>query len=351
MRAGRGSTRGEPACERPELAARVCDWPELPPHERACLEAHALTCRECGAGLALVRETEAWLEQQVPSPNANLCPSAEELYDYGRAPGARPLPEVERMAVRAHLATCGECSALVETLALRPPAVLIDLPCPADRTATASAPPLPRPRARVVLLGALASIAAAAAAVAIFWPRPTAPSSTFVRFPAAELLRGEPHDALLFPRHAVLLEHARPWQPLRFELAPRERATRYRIVLRATDGGAFDVGHAVLRLESDTPELAADASFVLAPAHYTWDAWADVDGLTVELGSRDFEARADAGLCAELAACARASEPTRSESILNLLHERGLEGDARAFARTLPASPERDAYLARRPLR
>ena len=288
MRAREHSMRDEPACERPELAARLCDWPELSAHERAALEAHALACRECGAGLALMRETEAWLEEQVPAPNANLCPSAEELYDYGRGPGARPLPEVERVAVRAHLATCGECSALVETLQLRPPAPLLDLPSAAAGASTAGAPSmapvppapaLPRSPARRLGLVPLVSAAAAAAALALLWPRPAAPANTPLRFPAAPLLRGDAENALLFPRHAVLVDDRGAWQPLRFELAPRERATRYRVVLRSTDGGAFDLGREVLRLDSEGPELAASASFALAPGHYTWEAWADVDGL------------------------------------------------------------------------
>ncbi|MBM3989207.1 MAG: hypothetical protein FJ294_14770, partial [Planctomycetes bacterium] len=130
MRARRGSTRGEPACERPDLAERLPDWPDLSAAERAALEAHALACAECGTALELVRGADAWLEEQVPASSPNLCPSPEELYDYGRGPGARPLPEVERVALRAHLAECRECSGMVETLKLRPPAPLLDLPTP-----------------------------------------------------------------------------------------------------------------------------------------------------------------------------------------------------------------------------
>lgn len=347
--------RGEPACERPDLAQRLPEWPDLPAAERAALEAHALACRECGAGLALLQEADAWLEEQVPAPSVALCPSPEELYDYGRGPGARPLPEVERVALRAHLAGCRDCSALVETLASRPPAPLLDLPAaPRASQPTAPAPlpapaPAPRTSTRLRLLAPLATAAAAAIAVVFLWPR-SAPSETgALRFPSEPLLRGEEPSPLLFPRDALLLGEARPWQALRFELAPRERATRYRIVLGATDGGAFDAPREVLRLDADAPELAAPAEFVLAPGHYTWEAWAEVDGLFVELGRRDFEARREPGLLAELDRRAEASEPARSESILHLLHERGYVGDARAFARTLPASPERDAYLSRRP--
>ena len=360
MRARQGSMRGEPACERPDLAEGLPDWPDLSAPQRAALEAHALACAECGAALALVREVDAWLEEQVPASSPNLCPSPEELYDYGRGPGARPLTEVERVALRAHLAACRECSGLVETLKLRPPTPLLDLPTPsaaapeAERTSTAPAAtevhaPSRRAPLRLRLLAPLASAAAAAVVLAALWPRSSGDERPTLRFPTAPLLRGEETDALLFPRDALLLDASRTWQPLRFELAPRERATRYRIALRATDGSAFDAGREVQSIESDVPELVAQAGLELAPGHYTWEAWAQIDGLDVELGRRDFEARREPGLLAELATRDSASEPARSESILHLLHERGFVGDARAFARTLPASPERDAYLARRP--
>lgn len=349
--------RGEPACERPDLAERLPEWPDLPAAERGAVEAHALACRECGAGLALLREAEAWFEEQVPAPSAGLCPSPEELYDYGRGPGAHHLPEAERVALRAHLAACRECSSLVATLASRPPAPLLDLPVtPASHASAPTAAPerpafVARPPTRLRLLAPLAAAAAAALAVVFLWPNSTPSEAGALRFPTEPLLRGEEPSPLLFPRDALLLGEGRPWQALRFELAPRERATRYRVVLGATDGGAFDAPREVLRLDADAAELAAPSEFVLAPGHYTWEAWAEVDGLFVELGRRDFEARREPGLLAELERRATASEPARSESILHLLHERGYVGDARAFARTLPASPERDAYLSRRPSR
>ena len=44
-------------------------------------------------------------------------------------------------------------------------------------------------------------------------------------------------------------------------------------------------------------------------------------------------------------------EPIRSEHAVALLHEAGYVTDARAFATTLPASPERDRYLEQKPAR
>ncbi len=355
---------GEPACTRPDLARLLPEWPDLAAAERHALEKHTLECAPCGAGLALMREVDVWLEEPAP---AGTCPSADELYDYGRGPGAHAMGAVERTALRAHLAACPDCARLVETLADRPPAPLLDLPTPAAAPrgpaplrATTSGPSAPteRPsaparRAKPATLRLLAPIAAAAAAALIFFAlrgdSGRGPANPALRFPAAELLRGEGPSPLLYPRDAVLLGGEQPWTALRFECEPVERAELYRVVLRATDGSAFDTGREVLRVEGATPLLEPAAAFGLAPGHYTWEAWARVDGLEVELGRRDFEARREPGLVAELDLRSRADEPARSESILHLLHERGFLGDARAYARTLPPSPERDAYLARRP--
>ena len=49
----------------------------------------------------------------------------------------------------------------------------------------------------------------------------------------------------------------------------------------------------------------------------------------------------------ELLALADRAEPERSLAAVNLLHAKGFLTDARAIARSMPASPERDAYLSR----
>ncbi|MCY3000349.1 MAG: hypothetical protein NTV21_00870, partial [Planctomycetota bacterium] len=170
-----------------------------------------------------------------------------------------------------------------------------------------------------------------------------------IRFPAELVLRGADESALLFPRDVVLVGDNGTWSQLAFELAPRERASHYSIQLRRNDGSAFDGGEPLLRLEGPAPRLEATALVALEPGHYTWEAWAEVDGLSVPLGERDFEARLDPALVAELALALGTDEPLRSETVLNLLHLHGFVGDARDYARRLPASPARDAYLARKP--
>jgi hypothetical protein len=367
---------GEPRCARPDLARLLPDWPDLAAAERHALEKHTLECAPCAAGLALMREVDGWLAEPTP---AGACPSADELYDYGRGPGARPMGAVERTALRAHLAACPDCARWVDTLADRPPAPLLDLPAPAaaaphhsapartraaelpqkaQSPSAAPTPPFqtgasPARRPTPTTLRLVAPLAAAAAALLILFALrgefAGRPANSTLRFPAADLLRGEGPSPLLYPRDAVLLGSEGPWTDLRFECEPVERAELYRVVLRLTDGGAFDAGREVARAEGSAPLLAPTAKFDLAPGHYTWEAWARVDGLDVALGQRDFEARRETGLVAELELRSRAEEPARSESILHLLHEKGFLGDARAYARTLPASPERDAYLARHP--
>jgi len=177
-----------------------------------------------------------------------------------------------------------------------------------------------------------------------------------VVFPTAPVLRGEEPSALAFPRGRVLaaapdsaptsggLHH-----PLLFELAPEVEAERYRVELRRTDGGAFDAGREVATIEGTGPVLAlADArggAPALEPGDYTWEAWAVVRGLERFLGRRDFALVDDAALRSELARLAALPEPRRSSAALALLCARGFPGDARAWARSLPASPERDRFL------
>jgi hypothetical protein len=124
-------------------------------------------------------------------------------------------------------------------------------------------------------------------------------------------------------------------------------AAALRVLVERHAGGALDRGERVASFEGGPGaiELAPEQAAALAPGHYTWEAWALVDGLDVHLGRRDFEVVRDAQLTARLAELERLEEPDRSEALIALLHERGFLGDARALARDLPATPERDAYL------
>lgn len=337
---------GVPACVRPDLRARLPEWTELSPAELGELEAHAAQCNECGPGLEMLKEAEEWLAGDTLGAGGLHCPSPEELFDYGRGPGARSLPDAERLALRAHLAECGECSSLVDSLASRPPAPLLF-----DGAATGlqRANHFRRRLRWAIPLAAAAALALLLLAIRGPGRAPTAFASGEIRFPVEPVLRGADEVALLFPRDALLVGEDGTWSLLAFELAPRPRATRYRIELRRNDGSAFDDGRSVLRLDGPAPRLEATALVALEPGHYTWEAWAEVDGLSVPLGERDFEARLEPALVAELALALGSGEPLRSETVLNLLHLHGFVGDAREYARRLPPSPARDTYLNTRP--
>ena len=137
---------------------------------------------------------------------------------------------------------------------------------------------------------------------------------------------------------------------LLFEIEPEPDASAYTVYLERHAGGAFDEGERVATLKGLKPALAlpAEERAALRPGHYTWEAWARVNGLDESLGRRDFELVLDPALLARIERSAARPEPERSEGILELLHA-AFPTDARAYARTLPASPEREAYLARVP--
>jgi len=330
----------------------------LPPAEEAQLREHAAECPACGPRLALIEQAEAWLAGQAGAPKdqgaTGECPPAEELYDYGRGPGARPLPSSRERAVRNHVEACGECAGLVATLASRPPVPLwIDVPASASAAA-----PVPLLRPRHWMSFALAAAAVVLISLGLFWNRifASAPVTELasVVYPPEELLRGEADGAIHFPRGRVLAgKEAGLWHALRIELAERANATRYRAHLLRADGGAFDAGTPLCALAADGPELTlADrepgtAAVELAPGHYTCEAWAVVDGLDVPLGRRDFEVVHDADV--ERALATPPADARGRSALLASMHDRGLLVDARAYARSLPPTPERDAYLRRLP--
>ncbi|MBL8804462.1 MAG: hypothetical protein JNN27_20870 [Planctomycetes bacterium] len=342
------------SCRRPDLAICLPDWDQLEAATQRELVAHAQACPVCAPKWRLIQATDAFLAAGAASGGvaahapALACPTADELYDLGRGPGARSLSEVERVALGAHVNACADCAALIATLRERPPA---PLEFESERREFAAER---RRRMRVWM-----PLAAAAALLAVFlWDGGSEAARRgadvgSIRFPRSEQLRGEAAGALLFPRERLLASAGGLHSPLHFELAPRERATRYRVQLERHDGQLFSAAEPFLSLESESAsfDAAAAARLDLVPGHYTWEAWAFVDGLDVPLGRRDFEVVRDEELIARIAERERASEPARSESILHLLEDSGFACDARAFARTLPASPARDAYLARRPER
>ena len=337
---------GRERCSRPELAALLPRLDELEPLQRRALEQHAADCPECGPGLALLMRADAWLRSRAPSP-AGECPAAEELYDHGGGPGATPLPPARRAEIEAHLVDCLDCESTVASLAGHPPSPLVLDPI--ESAPEPAAAPRRRPKA---LVPALAAAAVLLAMLFVFRQTNAGdPGPLAYRYPEGPLLRGPADGDLLFPREKLLASSENGlWSELVFELAARERAASYIVYLTRTQGGAFEAGARIAELESGTPEVPAGprVQALMTPGHYTWEAWAVVDGLDVHLGRRDFEVVADAEVLARLDELAGEPEPGRSERILRLLHER-YPADARAHARTLPPSEGREAYLSRSP--
>ncbi len=401
------------------LIEELIHWDELPAERLAALASDPAQAPR----LELLRRLETFLHGATRAPEA--CPTAEELYDFGRGPGYEPLAFERRRAIAGHIDHCAECAGHVRSLAASPPLPL-DVSPPTDseirrgpapaasasrsfatrreeaagpfaaaEAAAASRPqpePAPprdvhtdpfaepaipratwgadRPEPHPELgphwiqragpasprtpwgarrrLHAVLATAAAAGLLALIWTRdrgeidPTIPGT----LPEPELLRGEAGGPLYFPRGTVLLppvdldpsvsriHYAE--KPL-FELEPVEGATLYRVILLRHDGGAFAEGREIEVLEEKDPAKLF-AGRPLGPGSYTWEAWVIVDGLDRQLGARDFQVVEDDALCHEI-------EGLDQVAAIRLLHERKYLTDARALARKLPASPEREAYL------
>ena len=340
-------------CGRPEFAAALPRWDRLSSAERTKLEGHAAGCAQCGPALRLLREADDWLVAQAPAHPASACPDADDLYDYGRGPGARPMLAARRAAIEEHLGECIECETLVATLASKPPSPLIldtnELLEPAQPVAQR------RPTRRLRTLAAAAAVVAASFFV---WSeiRAAEPAGlTAVEFPAAELMRGEEPGRLLYPRGNVLPigDDAQPrfGSGLVFELSSEVRGDSYRILVARHDGGAFSQGTQVFQLSAGTPLLRPSPAQLelLTPGDYTWEAWAQIDGLDVQLGRRDFHVTLDGDLARELDARADLPRLERVTAELALLWNHGFRADARALARTLPESADRDQFLDRIP--
>ncbi|MBL8861688.1 MAG: hypothetical protein JNK02_06710 [Planctomycetes bacterium] len=322
---------------------------------------------EHGGRLHTLQRADGWLRQRAadaivarnhpgasgPGPDLLACPTPDELYDFAGGPGAVPLVRERVLAIDRHLAACQACDGFAATLATAPPAALLvgadgsleQLPAPRLHPRGAPAPVRRFPVRRVLV--PLAAAATLVLAVGVW--RAFTPVATRAAWPAAPVLRGETAHALVWPRGRVLerspaVERFVPAlaAALPFEVAAESGPVR--IQLFRTAGGAFD-----------EPQLVAEwvdgagSPPALAAGHYTWKAWTKERGLEVELGSRDFEVLRDEALLRELAAILEGGGDDAGVRAVACLDARGFRADARALARTLPASPERDAYLGRAP--
>lgn len=352
-----------------EIEEALASWDELSPQALERLAADPRTASK----LRVLQLAEAWMCEQGRSERpaeVARCPAAEELYDYGRGPGAAPLPAARRAEIDRHVLACPSCAAFARSLESRPPVPLMRggelgrSPSPA-RPATGLPPVLELRQRRARPLRALAPLAAAALVVAgtLLWLRRESPPALGRGLPPAELLRGAESAALVSPRQRVLqLSRSDSWHGLPsspaplFEIAPLPEAEEYRVELERHAGQALERGERIasLRVGPERREgepFATLAGPPLAPGRYTWRAFAVVRGLERELGARDFELRADPELERRLAALAGAPEPERSETAVRMLDAAGYHAEARALARRLAPSAERDAYLGRAPAR
>jgi len=378
-----GRPGGSADCDRPDLAARMHDGEELSGGFGKEIELHSRNCAACSLRLSLLRQAETWMADQGSSnrgtpPSSSPCPSAEELYDFGQGPGAEELPLVHRRRVEAHLVECADCRGLVATLAQRPPAPLL------DRAAEPDPRPAPQPlrllpqagsvrRARGPRRNWLAYAAAAAVLLgaAYLWNSGRSPlgaergelaqltADKSFEFPELPVLRGESAMALHYPSGRVLA--AAPdsaqsrisgtWFTPCFEIAPQPQAQQYRIELSRAPQAAFGKPERIADSSSAQPsfELLAERLQPLAPGEYSWEAWALVNGLEQPLGRRSFEVVLDAAALEQLRTFDAMAEPARSNAALGWLVAHEYFSDARAWARSLPASPQRDEFLSQFP--
>jgi hypothetical protein len=384
-----------------DVSAALARWDQLEPRSLAALGAHPAH----GPRLRVLRAAEAWLDEQGPGglPAAvRDCPDAGELFAHGGGRGHAPLDDTRRAEIDRHLLRCADCRRASPAAVGRPPSPL-DRALPADSpeppgawrreldeaggadsergrevdraflrgvlatldetdgrarvpsrvaTPTAAAPPRPAPRRRRSLEHLLPLAAAASLVAAALWLPKATDAGSLLALPQAPLLRGVEGDGLVLPSGPVLFVTAPDaWHGLtlgaapRFECSTRPGATAYRVEVFESGDAAFDTGRRVAHLLDSGPLLAGVHS--LAPGGYTWQAWAEVDGLRCELGERDFQVVPDRLLEAELEALAGLGEPARTVRAVRLLHEAGFLADARELARRLPSGPERDAYLGR----
>jgi hypothetical protein len=370
-------SRGSPHCGRPDLAQRLAAGEELAGAFADELAAHSQGCSSCSVRLSLVQQAERWLADHASSNRAAVasstpCPSAEELYDFGRGPGARGLTQGSERRIQAHLVDCEDCRGLVATLATRPPAPVLDAGPVADsgldrasrpRRQVERAPAAPlaaeeREPARRPWIAFAAAAAAVAGALYLWNANRTSHAGAAdsvargeIAYPQPKLLRGSLADALLMPHGRVLASltpgEAGTWQPLHFQVVPRAGATNYEVVLERTPTSAWKPAEPVAKFHSESAhfDLPADVARTLTPGKYTWEVWARVNGLASSLGRRGFEI-VDAPSAREtIERGLTMSEPQRSSTILAWLTKNEYEFDAFAYAGSLPRTPERDGFM------
>lgn len=264
---------------------------------------------------------EAWLTEPFSLDEENdedSCPSAEELFDYGQNTIPMQLSNRHKVELSEHIEGCDECSALVATLAERPPSPLIVVDSPISQT---EREPAPRPRSTRPRLAQRPStlepsavrhvpflVAASLLAVLVVsgWPKSVlgkSPSS----FPSPSIMRGQGALSLISPRNLVLartqeLSLESRLNGLRFETRPYLGAVGYEFEIYERSGPALQDSHqreSRYRKVQSSPDL-----FLATPlpvGRYSWTALATLEsGERVELGELDFRVIKDENLEDEL---------------------------------------------------
>jgi hypothetical protein len=370
--------RGAHHCGRPDLAVRLSSGEELSGTFADEIAAHSRGCASCSIKLSLVEQAERWLADHASSNRAAItsatpCPNAEDLYDFGRGPGARALSQGAERRIQAHLVECEDCRALVATLVMRPPVPMVDaLPARTVPEPTIERAVGPRPLRTRALNGTVERqtssrwwipyAAAAAVLVGALYVWNTNRTSHAredglvadgrISYPKPKRLRGALSDALLMP-HGRVLASLTPgatgtWHPLHFQVVPRAGATNYKIVVSKTPASAWKPSQKLVMWESPTvdSDLPEGVAEDLTVGKYTWEVWPSVNVLADSIGSRGFEIMDEPAAREAIERGLAMAEPQRSSTILDWLVKNGYEFDALSYAATLPQSGERDDFLA-----
>lgn len=322
---------------------------------------------ERGRRLRKLQDADGWLRARATEaalkkggPALLECPSSEELYDFGQGPGATGLSQARHDAIDRHLATCRECESLVETLTVPPvPELILGLPEEdaeseqAIPTWTRPTPihPIRRKGPQRLLVGA--GLAAAAALVAMIAIQ--SQSAPEMDFPIHKV-RGVAGEAILFPRGRVLLPSDEVlkvfpalYGPLEWQVAPVAGASEYKLEISLHEDSAFAGPGTPMSPPITAPHASGKWSGTLVEGEYTVSARALVHGLPEKLGEHDFHAQTDSRLERQLIALKDEPEPKRTLAAITLLDEAKYWNEARALARTLPATHKRDDYLSQIP--
>ena len=376
-------------CGRPDLAERLAAGEELSGSFGVEIGQHAKACPTCSVRLSLIQQAERWLSDRGSSNRAAVrgstpCPEAEELFDYGRGPGAMRLAVATERRIEAHLVDCEECRTLIGTLATTPPAPLLDLP---RATGSDGLPPLPRreggdspatgapirrprlaptpervpPTARragprwVVLAAAAGLLVAglwALRAAGLFESHAASTGEVLanaeVLYPSIDSLRSVASERQMDPFGRVLAaEGTGTWQPLVFSVPPVEGATSYEFVLYRESETLEGDPTKVASCSSLLPEVQWDDALMqdLVPAQYIWEARVTTSGPPKTLGPVRFRIVAHPDVLSELQRRAAQSTSRGSTDVVLWLFGNSYWNDLRQYVRGLPQSKARDAFL------